>query len=107
VEVPAGRGLHIGRWDAGVDEASEDVADGGLARLVAVEAGTIPSRNHAAHAGHLGVAPLITWQVDVPMMADELARLEACAAGAVTWASTCRPRPRSPSGSPVQAAARG
>ena len=45
------------------------------------------------------------WQVDVPMMATICPGAVACAAGAVTWASTFPTATTIPSGSPVHAAA--
>ena len=48
---------------------------------------------------------LITWQVEVPMIATIWPTPVACAAGAVTCASTLPTATAMPSGSPVQAAA--
>ena len=52
-------------------------------------------------------SPFITWQVDVPMIATIWPGSSACAAGAVTCASTLPTATAMPSGSPVQAAACG
>ena len=48
---------------------------------------------------------LMTWQVEVPMIATIWPGPTAWAAGAVTWASTLPTATAMPSGRPVQAAA--
>ena len=53
------------------------------------------------------VLPFITWQVDVPMIASICPGRTACAAGAVTCASTLPTATAIPAGSPVHAAALG
>ena len=45
---------------------------------------------------------LMTWHVEVPMIATIWPASTACAAGAVTWASTLPTATAMPSGSPVQ-----
>lgn len=51
------------------------------------------------------VAPLRTWQVEVPMMARSWPLSMARAAGAATWASTLPAATAMPGGRPVQEAA--
>ena len=46
-------------------------------------------------------SPFMTWQVDVPMTASIWPGSIACAAGAVTWASTLPTATAIPSGRPV------
>ena len=50
---------------------------------------------------------IITWHVDVPMIATIWPDSTARAAGAVTWASTLPTETAMPAGSPVRAAASG
>ena len=50
-------------------------------------------------------SPFITWQVEVPMMATSWPGSTACAAAAVTCASTLPTATAMPAGSPVHSAA--
>ena len=74
-----------------LDEPAEDVADAALAGLVALQARDDAAVDDAAHARRPRPArrPLITWQVEVPMIMTMLAGLDRAAPRAtVTWAST-------------------